>query len=167
MLATVLDYISKTNLFNFIIFASIIAYILIKIDFRGMLERGRNTVEEKIETSKEEKTKSEDNLQTIECKLSNLADELEEIIKNSANNANMVGSKILEDADKSAENISKNSLKLVENREALAKNDIIRRVSTASVEIAKNQIIQELNNNKDLHKKLIEESIEAIDGVEF
>ena len=94
-------------------------------------------------------------------------EELEEIIKNSANNANMVGSKILEDANASADNIGKNSLKLVENKEELMKNDIVRRVSKASVEIAKNQIIQELNNNKDLHKKLIEESIEAIDGVEF
>ncbi len=167
MLGAFLDYISKTNLFNFIVFASIIAYILIKIDLISMLERGKNAVAQKIEVSTDEKVKSEENLQTIECKLSNLAEELEEIIKNSAENANSVGSKILADAGVSAENIGKNLSKLVENRQTLLKNDIMRRVSLASVEVAKNRIMQELSNNKDLHKKLIEESIEAIDGVEF
>ena len=42
------------------------------------------------------------------------------------------------------------------------KNDLIKRATLASVEVAKSHIINELNNNQDLHNKLIDESIEAI-----
>ena len=45
------------------------------------------------------------------------------------------------------------------------KNDILKKVSLASVEIAKDYIKNELNNNQELHDKLIDESINSIEGV--
>ena len=45
------------------------------------------------------------------------------------------------------------------------KNDLLKKASLASVEIAKNHIINELSWNQCLHDKLIDESIEAIEGV--
>ena len=53
---------------------------------------------------------------------------------------------------------------MADNRAELLKNDIMRRASLAAVEIAKNHIINELMSNHDLHNKLIDESIEAING---
>ena len=166
MLATVLDYIAKTNLFNFIIFAGIIAYLFVKLDVIGGLKKGSETVAGKIDDSKTAKSESEDNLKTIEDKVANLEAEVNEIIKQSESNAGLVGGQILTDAEKSAENIHANTLKLVENKTAVLKNDIIRRVSLASVEVAKRHIIDELHDNKDLHNKLIDQSIDAITELE-
>lgn len=165
MFETFLDYIARTNLFNFIIFAGIIAYLFIKLDVIGGLKKGADSVEEKIEDSKTAKTESEIKLQTIEDKVSHLSEEIDEIIKQSESNAELVGGQILADANKTAENIHNNTLKLVENNTALLKNDIIRCASLASIEVAKAQIISELENNSDLHNKLIDESIEAINEV--
>jgi len=167
MFETVLDYIARTNLFNFIIFAGIIGFLFVKLDVIGGLDKGSHTVEEKIDNSKTAKEESETKLQTIEDKVANLENEINEIIEQSKNNAEHVGEQIINDAEKSAKNIKTNTLKLIENKTDVLKNDIMKRASLASVEVAREHIINELNNNYDLHNKLIDESIEAINGVEL
>ena len=167
MFDTVLDFIARTNLFNFIIFASIIAYLYIKLNVADGLDKASEKVTEKIDDSKTVKTESEEHLKAIEEKVAFLKDEIDLIIMQSENNAKLVGDKILEDANKTAENIHNNSLKVIENKTAVIKNDIMRKASLASVEVAKEHIIKELSENAELHNKLIEESIQAIDKVEL
>ena len=162
MFETVLDYIARTNLFNFIIFAGVFALIFWKVDLVGGLEKGRQNIAEKIKASETKKEEAETEYKTLEDKVSNLENEIENIIKKSEDNANLVGQKVISEAEKSAENIKNTTLKLTENKTALLKNDIMRRASLAAIDTAKNHIINELNNNSALHDKLINESIEAI-----
>ncbi len=164
MLGSVLDYISKTNLFNFIIFLSILIFLFKKIDVVGMLENMKNAVIENIEASKTSKSESETRLKEIQEKVSHIEEEIDGIIKKSEQNAKLVGEKIIEDANHTVESIKDNSKKLVENKSALLKNDILRRASEASIEVARNHIVNELNNNYDLHQKLIDESLEALNS---
>ena len=167
MFGMVLDYIARTNLFNFIIFAGIIAYLIVKLDLKGNLEKGAEVVAEKIDDSETAKKESEVKLQTIEDKVSNLSEEIDGIIKQSQTNAELVGGQILADADKTAESIQANALKQIENKTGVLKNDIMRRASLASVEVAREHIINELGNNTELHNKLIDESVEAVNGAEL
>ena len=164
MLGSVLDYISRTNLFNFVIFLSILIFLFKKIDVVGMLENMKNAVIENIEASKTSKSDSETHLKEIEEKVSHIEEEIDGIIKKSEQNAKLVGEKIIEDANHTVESIKDNSKKLVENKSALLKNDILRRASEASIEVARNHIVNELNNNYDLHQKLIDESLEALNS---
>ena len=129
--------------------------------YRKYLEELENI--NKSETAKEE---SEVKLKSIEEKVANLEEEVDGIIKQSEANAELVGGQIISDANKSAENIKTNTLKLIENKTGVLKNDIMRRASLASVEVARGHIINELNNNADLHNKLIDESVEAINELE-
>ena len=167
MFEQVIDYISRTNLFNFIIFAGIIIYLFIKLDVIGGLEKAKDDVAHSIEASEATKETSEENLHTVEDRVAGLAEEIDKIIEQSECNAKLVGEKIICDANKSAESINENAEKLIENKTALMRNDILKRASDASVEVAKNHIINELNNNYELHEKLINESIEAINGVDL
>ena len=164
MLGSVLDYISRTNLFNFVIFLSILIFLFKKIDVVGMLENMKNAVIENIEASKTSKSESETHLKEIEEKVSHIEEEIDGIIKKSEQNAKLVGEKIIQDANHTVESIKDNSKKLVENKSALLKNDILRRASEASIEVARNHIVNELNNNYDLHQKLIDESLEALNS---
>lgn len=164
MLGSVLDYISRTNLFNFVIFLSILIFLFKKIDVVGMLENMKNAVIENIEASKTSKSESETHLKEIEEKVSHIEEEIDGIIKKSEQNAKLVGEKIIEDANHTVESIKDNSKKLVENKSALLKNDILKRASEASIEVARNHIVNELNNNYDLHQRLIDESLEALNG---
>ena len=164
MLGSVLDYISRTNLFNFVIFLSILIFLFKKIDVVGMLDNMKNVVIENIEASKTSKLDSETHLKEIEEKVSHIEEEIDGIIKKSEQNAKLVGEKIIEDANHTVESIKDNSKKLVENKSALLKNDILRRASEASIEVARNHIVNELNNNYDLHQKLIDERLEALNS---
>lgn len=164
MLGSVLDYISRTNLFNFVIFLSILIFLFKKIDVVGMLDNMKNAVIENIEASKTSKSDSETHLKEIEEKVSHIEEEIDGIIKKSEQNAKLVGEKIIEDANHTVESIKDNSKKLVENKSALLKNDILQRASEASIEVARNHIVNELNNNYDLHQRLIDESLEALNS---
>ena len=164
MLGSVLDYISRTNLFNFVIFLSILIFLFKKIDVVGILDNMKNVVIENIEASKTSKSDSETHLKEIEEKVSHIEEEIDGIIKKSEQNAKLVGEKIIQDANHTVESIKDNSKKLVENKSALLKNDILKRASEASVEVARNHIVNELNNNYDLHQKLIDESLEALNS---
>ena len=105
-------------------------------------------------------------MSSIEKSLEHIGEEIDAILAQSEDNAKLVGEKLLEDANKTALTIQENSGKTIETNRALLKNELIRRASLASVEVAKSHIIKELDKNPDLHKKLIDESVEAIDGVE-
>ena len=57
--------------------------------------------------------------------------------------------------------------KALENSKTILKNELLKRASLASVEVAKNHIINELSWNQGLHDKLIDESLDAIGGLEL
>lgn len=161
----ILNYIGRTNLFNFVIFLSIIIFLCIKLDAKGKLEGAKNGVIENIENSKSAKAESETVLKEVEASVAHLEEEIDEIIRKSEESAHLVGDKILADAKVAAGLIKDNYRKTAEGRAKLLKNDILRRTSNASVEIAKNHIINELRNNPDLHYKLIDESLKALNEV--
>lgn len=126
-----------------------------------------DTVRVTIDESEDIKSKSEEKLSGIEASLSHLEEDIAEIITQSEENAKIVGEKILADAQNAVVIINENVEKSVENSKVLLKNDLLRSAALASVEVAKLHIIEELNRNPELHSKLIDESLMAIEGVEL
>lgn len=161
----IFNFIGRTNLFNFAIFLGIIIWICNKIDVAGKLEIAKNNVANTIEESKTAKVESETELKKVEDSFAHVADEVNKIIAKSEDNAKLVGDKILEDAQKNISSIKDNAKKSIENKSQLVKNDILMRASNASIEVAKNHIINELKNNSSLHDKLIDDSIKALDDI--
>lgn len=146
---------------------SIIIYLAHKMDVKGKLEQSKADVATVIEESKTVKAESETRLASIEESMANIETEIEEILVKSEENAKLVGEKIVSDAEKNVLVIRDNASKAIENSRLILKNDLIKRATLASVEVAKSQILAELNANQDLHNKLIEESINAIEGVQL
>lgn len=167
MFEEIINYIARTNLFNFVIFISIIIFVVYKLDVRGKLEQSKVAVETEIEESKTVKAESEVRLSAIEESISHIEEEIESILTKSEENAKTVGEKILQDAQKSVVVIRDNADKAIENSRVILKNDLIKRAALASVETAKLHIMNELNANQGLHDKLIDESIDAIGGVQL
>lgn len=159
-----LDYIARTNLFNFVIFLSIIIFLLKKINLSAKLEVQQTFVKESIVESESVKVQSEERLSSIEDSMAHIEEEIDSILEKSEENAKLVGTKILEDAQKTALVIQENTDKALDNSRMILKNELLKRASLASVEVAKNHIVNELSWNQGLHDKLIDESIEAIEG---
>ena len=106
-------------------------------------------------------------LDEMEKAISNITQDIDEILNTSNKNAELVGEKILEDAKKTALIIQDNTEKAIENSVNILRNDLITRATEASLEVAKSRIINELNNNKDLHNRLIDESVNSLEGVDL
>lgn len=160
---SVLSPLSRAVLSNFILFALIIGLVLKQVVHpKSMLEKAQTAVEEEIKASESAKEVSEENLSNIQKSARGVKKEINAILKKSEENAQLVGAKILEDAEKTALVVKENADKSIENSQILLKNDLIRRASLASVEVAKSHIINELNANSELHDKLIDESIDAL-----
>ena len=167
MFKEIIDYIARTNLFNFAIFLSIIIFLIKKINVSAKLDDAQEVVKDTILESETIKNDSEKKLSSIEESMAHIEEEISAIIEKSEENAKLVGEKILEDAQKTTLVIQENAQKAIENSRVLLKNELLRRASLASIEIAKTHLINELSWNQGLHDKLIDESIDSIEGVEL
>jgi len=167
ILNQIIAYIARTNLFNFVIFAGIIIFLIKKLDVKSKLADAVTDVENSVNESEEVKAASEEKLSTIENSMNNLSAEIDTILEQSEENAKLVGEKIAADTKSAITLIKENTQKAIENNKILLKNDILRKASLASIEVAKSHIIEELKRNPDLHNKLIDESIESIEGTEI
>lgn len=162
-----IDYIARTNLFNFVIFAGIIIYLVVKLRVGSKIEDAKVSVDETIMASESAKVESEKKLEDIQDSMAHLEEDIDAIIEESEDRAKLVGANILEDAAKGVQTVKENAQKALENSKSILRNDLIRRASLASIEVAKARIIEELGHNAELHQKLIDESIEKLEGVEL
>ena len=110
-----IDYIARTNLFNFIIFSFIIIVLVKKINVPAKLELEQNVVKDTIMDSEKAKLESEERLNSIEELMAHIEDEIDSILEKSTENANFVGEKILRDSNKTAQVIQENANKALEN----------------------------------------------------
>ncbi len=146
---------------------SIILFLAHKMNVKGKLEQSKIDVNNVIEESKTIKADSEARLSSIEESMTHIEEEIEAILTKSEETAKLVGEKIVQDAEKNVLVIRDNAGKAIENSRIILKNDLIKRATLASVEVAKSKILNELNSNQGLHDQLIEESINAIEGVQI
>ena len=93
--------------------------------------------------------------------------DVDKIFEESEKSSKLVGEKILENAKITADTTKKTADRTIHNCQKLVKNDVLKRVSMASIELAKSHIKEELAKNFNLHKKLIEESINSLEEVEL
>ena len=158
-----IDYIARTNLFNFVVFLSIIIFLVKKINITSKLEKEQITVKDSIIESEAAKVKSEERLSTIEDSIAHIEEDIDAIIEKSEENAKLVGEKVVHDGKKTALVIQENTGKALDNSRAILKNELLKRASLASIEVARGHILNELNNNKELHDVLIDQSVNALE----
>lgn len=160
-----LPALSRAVLSNFIVFAGIII-LLSEKQIRPIkaIEAAQSAINETITESETAKVESEERLKNIEDSVANIEQEIDAIIVKSEENAKLVGEKILQDGESTALIIQENTSKAIENSRMILKNELLKKASLASVEVARAHIVNELSWNQGLHDKLIDESIEAIEG---
>jgi len=163
-----LPQMSVWVLANFIIFAGILYFVIFRmVHAPEQMTKMQKDIAETIETSEAVKTESETKLSSIEESLANISEEIDAILSDSDENARLIGEKILADARNVVLNIQENSVRTIENNRELVKNELIKRASIASVEVAKTYILDELGKNPQLHERMIDESVDKIEGAEL
>lgn len=156
-----------SNLFNFVVMVCLISWMIKKFDIAGKLEQGRKAIEDKIANSKLAKEQAIEELFETQSKSEAIDAEAFEILEKAEKNAVIVGEKLVEDAKKQVEEFDKNTKKTVETNIKSLKISLTNRTANTAIQLAQKHIKDELKSNKDLHLRFINESIEALNGVEL
>ena len=82
-------------------------------------------------------------------------------------NATIVGEKLVDDAKRQAIEFDKALQKTIDGNIKALNLNLSNKTAEASIQLAKKHIEKELENNKDLHMKFINESIDALNGVKL
>lgn len=161
------NLIVQSNTFNFAILVIIIAVVFAKIDLPGIIEKIKNDVARAIENAKQEKENAEKDLKTAQKTAANTDNEVAEQLKTAENNAQNLSQGIMKNTGLQIENIKSNILKVINAEEKSLSAKLTQDTVNNSIELAKQNIINKLNENPDLHNKFIDDSINEIDRVQL
>lgn len=159
--------IVESNIFNFVIFVLIFAWIFKKINVKGIIHSLQAKIVKILDEVKREKEEALEKLTQAEKAVENLGDELKVIVDDAHRSAGVISEKILTEAQKQVESIELNATKVIEAEEKLLVSQLTKNTSQASVEVAKSHIEQTLAETPSLHEKFINESIDELDRLNF
>ena len=106
--------ILTSNLFNFVVMLFVLGWIIKKFDIAGLLEKGRKSIEDNIQTSKDVKKESLDKLYETQEKTKEIDKEVFEILNKADKNATIVGKKLVDDAKRQAVEFDKTLQKTID-----------------------------------------------------
>lgn len=161
------NLIVQSNTFNFAILVIIIAVVFAKIDLPGIIEKIKNDVARAIENAKQEKENAEKDLKTAQKTAANTDNEVAQQLKTAENNAQNLSQGIMKNTELQIENIKSNILKVINAEEKSLSAKLTQDTVNNSIELAKQNIINKLNENPGLHNKFIDDSINEIDRVQL
>lgn len=159
------NYILNTNVLNFIFLVLILAFCIIKFDLKGMLNAMQKKVADLIEEVKQNKLNSEKTLADAKSSVKNLASDIKAIKTDADESAKAISEKIMNEAEVQVKNIENNADKVISAEEKQVVADLIKEISTISIDKSKENIQNMLANNIELHEKYINESIDKLDGL--
>jgi len=156
-----------SNTFNFVVFIALFALLFKKVNFKGMLEGMQKKVETFIENAKKEKEEALQLLNKAESSVANLDNELKDIVEDAEKSAQVISKKVLTEAEKQIESIEANATRIIKAEEKQLVAKLEKSASKASVEVAKTHIKNVLGQTPSLHEKYINESIDELDRLSF
>lgn len=157
--------ILTSNLFNFVLMLVFLGWIIKKCKISDMLENGRKSIEDKIISAKTEKENAIKALYETQEQGANVEKEVLDIIEKADKNAIIVGEKLIEDAEKQSETFTKSTKKAIETNIEKLRLNITNETAQIVLDKAKNHIEKLLKEDRSLHIRYINESIEALKEV--
>ncbi len=154
--------IVKSNLFNFIVMVVILTVIIKKLNIGEKLNNAISKVKEKIDEAELANKNSVEELKQAGEKTKNVQAEIEEIEQKGSENISNLEQKIASEAKEEVNSIEKSADRLIVAKEREIVSRLSKKTILASIEIAKNHVINLLKQNPEYHRKFIKESIEEL-----
>ena len=160
-------WIAGLSLVYFILLALALKFLCKKFNVAEGLEAARQKVFDTIKASEDEKLQSEEDYKKETETASHIDEEIYSALSVAEKSAQALGRKMLEDANKITRSIITSTQKRIDAQTNLLQADLLKKTAIASVEVARERIIQELEQNPELHDKFINESLEALNEVKL
>lgn len=159
--------ILTSNLFNFVLMIVFLGWIIDKMNLAQKLEDGRKSIEDKILNARLNKENAAKVLFETQEKTAEVDKEVFETMEKAEKNAVIVGEKIIQDAEKQSAEYSKNLKATIDSNIEKLKLNLTAKTAQQAIDMAKNHIVKQLDGNRDLHIRYINESIDALKGIDL
>lgn len=160
-------YLAQSNTINFFLMVWFLVWVCSKLHLGTSFDKSVENVAASINKSDEEKKKSKVILNDMEQEMTKLPQVLQKIKKDSSLKENVLKKQIEDSTQKSISNIEQNVSKVLKAEEKQISDEIIDDAVEKAISQAKDDIINLLKSNPDLHSKFIEESLVDFDKVKL
>ena len=155
----------QSNTLNFLIVLVFLIWIILKLKIGDKLENIKNQIKSFVSEAETEKISAEKRLSEIKEKVENLPSEIREIERITSNNLKSLTLKTEEDIKEQIQNIDNNVNRIMTLETKKFKSKLTSIISEASVNIARENALKQLENNRAIHDKYIYDAIDEIDGM--
>ena len=149
----------------FLIVLSILVVIFVKLNLKEKIEVLRDEIRTYVDTSVQEKNVAEKNLSLIKERIQQLPEEIEDIRKSTENSVKSIGEKIRADIEEQKQDIVNSAERIFNLETKKFKQKLTASLSEKSVEIARDNAINQLKENVELHNKYIDNAIDELDRI--
>ena len=160
-----LHLLLQSNIFNFILVVAIIVYLVRKFNLKQKIEKLSNEIKSYVDESEKEKLDAEKELKNINDKIAKLPSEIDNINRSADNSVKSLSEKILIETESQKQDILNNAERLLNLETKKFKSKLVGILSEKSVELVQQNTINQLNSNRDLHKKYIDNAISELDRI--
>ena len=161
----ILNTLLQSNTFNFLIVLGVILFLLKKINIKAKINDMREQIKNYVEDSSNELNLAEKELNAVSEKLKNLPNETSEINISAKNNIENVTQQIEEEIQDKMHDIDNNAKRILNLEIKQFKSKLTGILTEKSIELAKENAMEQLKTNPQLHKNYIDEAINEIDRI--
>lgn len=161
------NIIIETNTFNFVILAIIIAIVWVKLDINKVFQTLKENISNAIENAKTSKLDADRELKKAKKLFKNIQNEITEQEQQAQKTANAMVNSITKNLEEQLNSIEKNINLAIQNEEKEYSLNLTHETTDKAIKIAEQKIINMLNDNPQLHEKLIQESINELSKVKL
>lgn len=164
-MTNLMQIIVQSNTLNFIIVLLIIVFLVVKFDVKSGIEKMRNEIKSYVDESSLEKENAQKELDKINDEIKHLPEEIADIKESAHRNIKGIEKKINNEIKDKMSDIENNATRILNLETKKFKSRLSGVLSRASIDLAKKNAIEQLNCNRVLHDKYIDESIAEIDRI--
>lgn len=164
-MSDILQLLIQSNTLNFLIVLFLIIFLVVKLNLKQKIETLRIEIKDYVDASVNEKEQSDKNLEIIKKKVDKLPLVIEKIQKSTENSVKNLGEKIKNEIEEQKKDIENNAERIFNLETKKFKEKLTSLLSEKSVEIARENALNQLAQNNDLHNKYIDNAIDELDRI--
>jgi len=164
---SILKSLAESNTVNFVIMVILLGVIIQKMHLGSMFEKSSNAIHDNIEKSERSKRKSLETLASSQKQMERLPEDIAALEQTSESKIKAFEDKIKSNTQKTIFDLNQSINRVMEIEEKKISNFITEKASQDSINLAKNKIIDILNQNPDLHNQFIQQSLDELDKVKI
>ena len=164
-MSDIIHLLIHSNTLNFIIVLSIIVVLVVKLNLKAKIEVLRDEIKNYVDFSFNEKKFAEQNLSLINEKIQKLPEQIQNIEESIEKSVKSIGEKIKVDIEEQKQDLANTAERIFNLEMKKFKQKLTSVLSEKSVEIAKENAVNQLRENTELHNKYIDNAIEELDRI--